>query len=186
MRLYFEELNHLGEIPDARRFVEKLTPGLHNDFNLIFGHHSAPHVYSSVNQTLEPLSPGWHAFSNGLPNDLWPKSRLLKNFAEETFQETELQAAKGHERLELHMRRKQTFPQETLPQTGVPEHFEKALSAAFIETPQYGTISQIRFSMHQTATMPNPSLICHEISFDPHLPLVETRLQLKMTQFSHS
>ncbi|CAE6752292.1 NRDE family protein [Paraburkholderia haematera] len=115
------------------------TGDIYNGFNLLVGDWTRRELgwycnRSNVAPTL--LEPGTHGISNAVLDTAWPK--LLKK-------RTELAALLARdampplERLIDLMRDPRLARDDELPSTGIPLERERALSAAFIETPEYGT-----------------------------------------------
>ncbi|MBN3807054.1 NRDE family protein [Paraburkholderia sp. Ac-20336] len=82
------------------------------------------------------LAPGTHGISNAVLDTAWPK--LVRKRAELGALLTR-EAAPPLERLIDLMRDPRLARDDELPSTGIPLERERALSAAFIESPEYGT-----------------------------------------------
>jgi uncharacterized protein with NRDE domain len=115
------------------------TGDIYNGFNLLVGDWARRELAWYCNRSnLAPalLAPGTHGISNAILDTEWPK--LVKKRAE-------LRALLARnampplERLIELMRDPRLAPDDQLPSTGIPLERERALSAAFIETPEYGT-----------------------------------------------
>ncbi|MDF1762402.1 MAG: NRDE family protein, partial [Oleibacter sp.] len=78
----------------------------------------------------QPLSPGAYTLSNAQLNSPWPKAILAQQ------QLNDWQSATPPVGL---LNRRDPYPDEELPATGVPLEWERWLSAQFIHTPNYGT-----------------------------------------------
>jgi uncharacterized protein with NRDE domain len=115
------------------------TGDIYNGFNLLVGDWTRRELgwycnRSNAAPTL--LAPGTHGISNAVLDTAWPK--LVKKRAE-------LGALLARntmpplERLIDLMRDPRLARDDELPATGIPLERERALSAAFIETPEYGT-----------------------------------------------
>jgi uncharacterized protein with NRDE domain len=123
---------------------------LYNGFNLVVGDFRRRELAWYCNRgDLAPalLTEGTHGISNAVLDTPWPK--LVKKRAELA------RLVDGGEpaplvRLVAMMRDPQVARDDELPATGIPLERERALSAAFIETPDYGTrgTTAVRASVH--------------------------------------
>ena len=113
-------------------------PGLYNPFNLIvFDGHDLM-GFESRHARAFALSPGISSVSNADFNTPWPKLiRLSSNF-EQTLNRVSYEAVPDTALFKL-LASDSVAPDAELPQTGIPLERERALSAAFIRTPDYGT-----------------------------------------------
>ncbi|HEX7935518.1 MAG TPA: NRDE family protein, partial [Paraburkholderia sp.] len=115
------------------------TGDIYNGFNLLVGDWARRELAWYCNRSnLAPalLAPGTHGISNAILDTAWPK--LVKKRAELGSLLTR-NAMPPLERLIDLMRDPRVAPDDQLPSTGIPLERERALSAAFIETPEYGT-----------------------------------------------
>ena len=118
-------------------WLEKQAPS-YNPFNLVFGSGQTFYCFNSLQRSLEQLSPGCHAISNGAMDDVWPKMAKGQQALEA------LVSAPGmpDEALLLEMMRDESRPEDTrLPQTGVSLEWERRLSSIYIRHDEYGTRS---------------------------------------------
>jgi len=112
---------------------------LYNGFNLLVGDLKRRELawYCNRADTAPALLPeGTHGISNAVLDTPWPK--LVRKRAELA----QLSAANPPvplERLVAMMRDPQQARDDELPATGIPLERERVLSAAFIDTPEYGT-----------------------------------------------
>ncbi|MFM0336620.1 NRDE family protein [Paraburkholderia fungorum] len=115
------------------------TGDIYNGFNLLVGDWTRRELGWYCNRSNAApmlLAPGTHGISNAVLDTAWPK--LVKKRAE-------LGALLARntmpplERLIELMRDPRLARDDELPATGIPLERERALSAAFIETPEYGT-----------------------------------------------
>lgn len=130
-----------GQIP--ARFLKGATPARaflaelreersqFNPFNLLLFDGSDLVGYESRTDQIVSFSPGLHALSNGAFDSPWPKVEALKAGMATAPDEDEALLAL--------LAAAVPFPDDRLPQTGVPIAWERALSPAFIRTPIYGT-----------------------------------------------
>ncbi|CAE6711638.1 hypothetical protein R69927_04372 [Paraburkholderia domus] len=115
------------------------TGDIYNGFNLLVGDWTRRELgwycnRSNIAPTL--LAPGTHGISNAVLDTAWPK--LVKKRAELGAMLAR-DAMPPLERLIDLMRDPHLARDNELPSTGIPLERERALSAAFIETPEYGT-----------------------------------------------
>lgn len=123
---------------------------LYNGFNLVVGDFARRELAWYCNRgDLAPalLPEGTHGISNAVLDTPWPK--LVKK-REELARLVEGAAPAPLDRLVAMMRDPQVARDDELPATGIPLERERALSAAFIETPDYGTrgTTALRASVH--------------------------------------
>ncbi len=115
------------------------TGDIYNGFNLLVGDWTRRELgwycnRSNIAPTL--LAPGTHGISNAVLDTAWPK---LVNKRAELGATLTRDAMPPLERLIDLMRDPRLARDDELPSTGIPLERERALSAAFIETPEYGT-----------------------------------------------
>jgi uncharacterized protein with NRDE domain len=115
------------------------TGDIYNGFNLLVGDWTRRELgwycnRSDVGPTL--LAPGTHGISNAVLDTAWPK---LVTKRAELGTMLARDAMPPLERLIDLMRDPRLARDDELPSTGIPLERERALSAAFIETPEYGT-----------------------------------------------
>ncbi|MFL9884713.1 NRDE family protein [Paraburkholderia agricolaris] len=115
------------------------TGEIYNGFNLLIGDWTRRELgwycnRSNIAPTL--LAPGTHGISNAVLDTAWPK--LVRKRTELAAMLTR-DAMPPLERLIDLMRDPRLARDDELPSTGIPLERERALSAAFIETPEYGT-----------------------------------------------
>ncbi len=137
-------------------------------FNLVVGDATAWFVSSSDGQP-RPLTDGVHAFSNGSPDDEWPKMRRLRARFNATLASG---APLDGALLDLLVDSEQPGDDE-LPNTGVGLDLERRLAPIFIRGATYGTrastLAYARSDGH---------LVLHERRFGPDaVPLGESQLQ---------
>ncbi|HEY1608978.1 MAG TPA: NRDE family protein [Paraburkholderia sp.] len=126
---------------------------LYNGFNLLVGDWKRRELAWYCNRAnVAPalLPPGAHGISNAVLDTPWPK---LVRKRDELARLVGGHRAPPLERLVDLMRDPQQARDDELPATGVPLERERVLSAAFIETPEYGTrgTTAIRVGVHDGA-----------------------------------
>ncbi|WP_133648846.1 NRDE family protein [Paraburkholderia flava] len=115
------------------------TGDLYNGFNLLIGdwtQHELAWYCNRGDVVPALLPPGTHGISNAVLDTPWPK--LVRKRAELDALLVGEPDAPLDRLIEL-MRDPRTARDDQLPATGLPLERERALSAAFIETPEYGT-----------------------------------------------
>jgi len=111
----------------------------YNGFNLLVMDGTTLAWLSNRDPGMNPLSPGFYGVSNALLNTPWPKVVRGKDdlrAAVALEDDDALEAA-----LFTSLARRDPAPDGELPDTGVGAEQERALSSAFIATPEYGTRS---------------------------------------------
>jgi uncharacterized protein with NRDE domain len=115
------------------------TGDIYNGFNLLVGDWTRRELAWYCNRAdLAPalLSPGTHGISNAVLDTAWPK---LVNKRTELRTLLARDATPPLERLIELMRDTRVARDDQLPSTGIPLERERVLSAAFIESADYGT-----------------------------------------------
>jgi uncharacterized protein with NRDE domain len=116
-----------------------LTGDIYNGFNLLVGDWARRELAWYCNRSERPpalLTPGTHGISNAVLDTAWPK---LVNKRAELGTLLTRDAMPPLERLIDLMRDPRLARDDQLPSTGIPLERERVLSAAFIESPEYGT-----------------------------------------------
>lgn len=142
-------------------FGQGLEPHAYGGFNLVVGDFSQgfwacisnrdpqrPHHDSERRLHAQPLGSGVYGLSNAALDTPWPKTQRLKAALARSLAELNAPGRQEDGGLEtLTQALGQALPAETgeLPQTGVPDAIEQALSSAFVRLPQgqYGTRSSL-------------------------------------------
>uniref|UniRef100_E1T7Z0 NRDE family protein n=1 Tax=Burkholderia sp. (strain CCGE1003) TaxID=640512 RepID=E1T7Z0_BURSG len=115
------------------------TGEIYNGFNLLVGDWKRRELAWYCNRSnLAPalLAPGTHGISNAILDTPWPKLVRKRSELRELLARDPMPPL---ERLIDLMRDPRVASDAELPSTGIPLERERALSAAFIETPEYGT-----------------------------------------------
>lgn len=109
----------------------------YDGFNLLVSDGQRLFYLSNYGAGVQEVAPGIHGLSNGLIDDPWPKAVLAK----EQLADLEVSAVSGENLLNI-LKSPETYPPESLPETGVPTQMEVSLSAQLIRfPPNYGTVS---------------------------------------------
>lgn len=109
----------------------------YDGFNLLVSDGNKLFYLSNYSPEILELKPGIYGLSNALLNDPWPKVELAKSQLEHLIQNDFSMS----DLLSI-LKSKETFPQDTLPKTGVPPEMELSLSAQLIRmSGNYGTVS---------------------------------------------
>lgn len=120
----------------------------YNGFNLLVGDAETLLWFSNVNGESRELVPGIYGLSNELLDTPWPKVEQSKSALAQA-----MKALPDDCRLFELLRDDTTFPQETLPRTGIDPEWERLLSAAFVRGPDYGTRGSTVLLKDRTATV---------------------------------
>ncbi|NQZ75120.1 MAG: NRDE family protein [Ekhidna sp.] len=119
--------------PEAYASIVQREGDIYNGFNLITLDSSMSHV-SNYSKEVSTLRPGIYGLSNALLDTPWPKVLSAK----ERFQSLITSDFVLSDLIEV-MQNEELAKDEDLPQTGLDYDREKALSAMFIKTSDYGT-----------------------------------------------
>jgi uncharacterized protein with NRDE domain len=134
--------NFLRGQATAADYVAAIQPGAgrYHGFNLLVSDGAELWSFSNVEGDPVRLGSGVRGLSNHLLETPWPKVTAARSRLEAA-----LGASGGAEDLEhrlLHLLADRTTASDgALPATGLPLHWERALSAAFVQVPGYGTRS---------------------------------------------
>jgi uncharacterized protein with NRDE domain len=156
----------------AQPYWDGLEPQLarYNGFHLILGEHlddlaRAQLLIGSNRDAGHPLSTlpeGVHGLSNAALDTPWPKVRQARQRLLHLMGSTDIELDELINGCVDAMHDEQVWPDAMLPETGVPLEWERALSAAFIRTPAYGTRATTVLAMHVSG-----ALTYHEVSYSP-------------------
>jgi uncharacterized protein with NRDE domain len=109
--------------------------GEYGGFNLLLFAGRQGHYLSNREEQDSAVEPGIHGLSNHRLDTPWPKLVTARDRFASSLEGADVEIA---ELFELLSDRRQA-PAASLPRTGVPEEWERLLSAAFIVHPAYGT-----------------------------------------------
>jgi uncharacterized protein with NRDE domain len=108
----------------------------YNGYNLLLGDGQSLWWASNVAGEARPLAPGIYGVSNDLLDTPWPKVGAGKTALTQALDDL------PDDRPLFHLLRDDAIhPDEHLPSTGIPQAWERMLSAAFVKSPSYGTRS---------------------------------------------
>lgn len=109
----------------------------YNGFNLLTGDMSelTMKYYSNQEQKIRDLDAGLYGLSNKLLDTPWPKVQKAKNRLAEIIDSPDISGQDLFDLLNDHER----APDDKLPDTGIPQEMERAVSPIFIKTENYGT-----------------------------------------------
>lgn len=121
----------------AEEYLSKLEPHgkAFNGFNLLVGDQKELWYYSNYKEGIQKLSPGFYGISNKLLETPWPKVVRGKQKLRPLFERPLLNADEILEALYDDER----APLDELPDTGLAQTRELALSSMFIKTDNYGS-----------------------------------------------
>ena len=141
----------LSSKESSSAFVEVLREkkDLYGGFNVLLYDGEELHHYNNIADEHNIVPPGVHSVSNATLNTPWPKV---------TFAKDALQTAIENDTLEMTsliplLANDQIAPDEALPDTGVGIHLERALSAAFVKLPNYGTRCSTAITFQQNGSI---------------------------------
>ena len=109
---------------------------MYNGFNLLTRREETLLHFNNQVGIINQVSPGIHGLCNASLNTSWPKLEELKKRFKLT-----IEKEFDKEGLLNLMMDKQIFQDELLPETGITQEMERALSSIFIDMPTYGTRS---------------------------------------------
>ena len=127
----------------AEEYLQSIEPEKmrYSGFNLLVGEVSKQRCelfYSSNRREgTQRLGKGVYGLSNHLLDSPWPKVEAGKDFLQSCQSPADAQTL--HQQLRSHLENPALAEDGSLPSTGVSYEKEKALSAAFITLPDYGT-----------------------------------------------
>ncbi len=111
----------------------------YDGFNLLVGEFSNTQqslfYLNNREQDIQALAPGTYGLSNHRLNTPWPKVIRSKYALEQIIEKNTL----NHQLIRAFLENPQLAEDADLPNTGISQEQEKALSASFIKTPLYGT-----------------------------------------------
>jgi uncharacterized protein with NRDE domain len=116
----------------------------YNGFNLLVGDFTRREIGWYGNRADTPpslLEPGVHGLSNSLLNTPWPKLVAQRDALRDLIHESDESGQPSLDLLIDTLRDPRIANDDLLPATGISIERERVLSAAFIESPDYGTRS---------------------------------------------
>ena len=106
-----------------------------NGFNLLVGNSHELWYYSNYKHGIEKLTPGFYGISNRLLESPWPKVLKGKQKLKPLFEDPSL----DHGGILEALYDDEKAPYDQLPETGLSQTREHALSSMFIKTENYGS-----------------------------------------------
>jgi uncharacterized protein with NRDE domain len=107
----------------------------YSGFNLLTGDSKHLFYSNNINGDREEVEPGIHGLSNAFLDTSWPKVETAKKEFTRAISSDEI----DRDLIFGFLQNSETYPQESLPNTGLDPDMEKAVSSIFIETDGYGT-----------------------------------------------
>ena len=131
-------IDFLKSSQTSQAYMKRLfnQKSMYNGFNLLTRREETLFHFNNQAGIINKVTPGIHGLCNASLNTSWPKLEALK----ERFKLTIEKEFDKEELLNL-MMDKHTFKDELLPDTGITQEMERALSSIFIEMHTYGTRS---------------------------------------------
>lgn len=124
-------LNYLTSAQDPQSWLNEINPEHYAPFNLLVGTPDTLCYLGSYPEIVRQTLPaGRYSLSNAQLNSPWPKAILALE---------QLADAPHDAPLAGLLKRREPWPDDDLPETGVPMLWERLLSAQFIRAPGYGT-----------------------------------------------
>lgn len=129
--------NILTQDGSVKKNLHRLIQKSHDysGFNLLSGTCEKLYYANNINGDIETVEPGIHGLSNAFLDTPWPKVENARSEFKAALNSASLDKASIFEFL----RNSETYPQASLPETGLSPEMEKAVSPIFIETDGYGT-----------------------------------------------
>ena len=122
---------------DAGQHAEKVIEAgdQYNGFNLLLGEDNQLIYCSNRHSEIQRLSPGIYTLSNELLDSPWPKAIHAKEVLTPLLKKTPINI----DEIINCLHRRDPFPDEHLPDTGIGIEMERMLSPPFIVSKDYGT-----------------------------------------------
>ncbi|THB63776.1 MAG: NRDE family protein [Gammaproteobacteria bacterium] len=112
----------------------------YNGYNIIFGTVKSLHYYSNKSDTYQCLSPGVYGLCNHfLDTPWWKVQRAKQRFEILTSLHNSHSGNISISELFMLLKDNTKSPDSQLPDTGIPQIFEKELSSIFVRMAEYGT-----------------------------------------------
>jgi uncharacterized protein with NRDE domain len=136
----------VGNAP-AIDYVERVaeSAGDYAGFNLLLSDSDGLYYFSNIERRVQELAPGIYSLSNGLLDANWPKQRRASEALSALMPDTI-----DHGGLQATISNRSPASDSELPETGLGIESERALSAQFIVTPEYGTRATTTLSVHHS------------------------------------
>ncbi len=144
------------------KLLHTLDPNDHGAFNLVVGDLVTGQWHWLTNRTpghetglwCQALTPGVYGLSNAALNTPWPKTVALRTAVHNALPGWP-QHPNAEDTLWATLAQRHTWPDDALPRTGVPQAWERALSAIWVDHPSgYGTRTSAVLSVTQATGNP--------------------------------
>lgn len=129
-----------------------------NGFNLFAGTKDNLYYLNNIQNNIEKLKPGFYVISNAFLNTPWPKASRAKDI----FKKLVTNKPFDRELIFELLLNNETYSIEKLPNTGLSDEMEKAVSAIFIQTEHYGTRCSTMLQIND-----NNTFFFEERTFEP-------------------
>ena len=141
-------LDYLKNVQYPENYLQAIRSrsNLYNGFNLLIGNLDSLFHFSNHTKQITKIEPGIYGLSNAVLNTPWPKLEQAKSDLEKEISKKEVSV----ENLFQVLKNDTKAPDKSLPNTGIPKEWEKAISSIFIKTENYGTrCSTLLFIDHE-------------------------------------
>lgn len=129
--------NYLMGDLSPEEYVESIqNPKEYSGFNLVVGDMNSAWYLSNVLDGPSEIQPGVHGVSNAFMDTPWQKVEKGKSCLTDVTKKDDF----SPEELFAFLRDEEQAPDDKLPPTGLPIEMERAVSAMFIKSPDYGTV----------------------------------------------
>ena len=130
-------VNFLSSSATTEEWMDELAENLdgYGGFNLVVGDGNQLHYLTNRGEGRRSLEPGIYGLSNRRLDTPWPKVVAARSGLRRMIHEDRIDQNTLFDLLSD----RTPAPDDELPHTGVPLEWERALSAAFIDGPEYGT-----------------------------------------------
>ena len=120
----------------------------YDGFNLVLGNRQECwYLNNRTEQAAIQLQPGLYGLSNAQLDSPWPKLEFAKGALSQWLKG--LDSGSPNTELATLLNRREPYPVNLLPNTGIGETWEHLLSPPFIVSPQYGTRASTGLQIHQ-------------------------------------
>ena len=163
--LLVKKLSGLSSKNDAIALHSKIMHD-YSPHSILIADHNGAYINSNQSPKSRELNAGISTFSNGLPDNIWPKQKRLTKILEKEIEGLTNQNDIIEKSFSA-LNDDNQFPIEELPNTFVGEPMEKLLSSIFIKSSAYGTRSSY------VAMLKKDHIHLSEISYDSNGKVIE-------------